>query len=133
MTIAMNRLYRTALAAALTLTTLPEGGGRDRLRVSRGVRPLSSRTIRLKEAVVTGRHLADIGVTKMNLDSVALRQNVTNSLGDLLSQSTPVFIKSYGRGTMATASFRGTAPSHTQVTWNGMKTIRPCSAWSTSR
>lgn len=75
MTIAMNRLYRTALAAALTLTTAS-------LRAANGTvcespeasEPLSSRTIRLKEAVVTGRRLADIGVTKMNLDSVALRR-----------------------------------------------------------
>ena len=92
----MNRLYMTALAAALTLTTAS-------LRAVDGTvcgspeEPLPSRTIRLREAVVTGRRLADIGVTKMNLDSVALRQNVTNSLGDLLSQSTPIFIKSYGQ------------------------------------
>ena len=126
MTIAMNRLYRTALAAALTLTTASLRAADETVCESpEASEPLSSRTIRLKEAVVTGRRLADIGVTKMNLDSVALRQNVTNSLGDLLSQSTPVFIKSYGRGTMATASFRGTAPSHTQVTWNGMKINSP--------
>ena len=126
MTIAMNRLYRTALAAALTLTTASLRAADETVCESpEASEPLSSRTIRLKEAVVTGRRLADIGVTKMNLDSVALRQNVTNSLGDLLSQSTPVFIKSYGRGTMATASFRGTAPSNTQVTWNGMKINSP--------
>ncbi|MCD7936218.1 MAG: TonB-dependent receptor plug domain-containing protein, partial [Tannerellaceae bacterium] len=34
-------------------------------------------------------------------------------------------IKTYGRATLSTASFRGTAPSHTQVTWNGMKINSP--------
>ncbi|MBQ5617995.1 MAG: TonB-dependent receptor, partial [Alistipes sp.] len=31
----------------------------------------------------------------------------------------------YGRATLSTVSFRGTSPSHTQVTWNGMKINSP--------
>lgn len=69
--------------------------------------------------------LSDIGIQQTLLDSVALRENVANSLGDVLAQNTSVFIKSYGRGTLSTASFRGTAASHTQVTWNGMKMNSP--------
>lgn len=71
------------------------------------------------------RKLSDMGVTKTELDSLVLLENISNSLADVLSQKTPVFIKSYGRGTVATASFRGTSPSHTQVLWNGIKINSP--------
>src|SRR5690606_11557352 len=41
-------------------------------------------------------------------------------LGDILQSNTGIFIKSYGQGGLATASFRGTAASHTKVLWNDM-------------
>ncbi|MDR0955265.1 MAG: Plug domain-containing protein, partial [Rikenellaceae bacterium] len=84
------------------------------------------RTIDIEQVVVeAARPLSGIGVQKTALDSVVLRENVTNSLADLLSQNSTLFIKSYGRGTLSTASFRGTAPSHTRVTWNGMTINSP--------
>lgn len=75
--------------------------------------------------VVAKRTLTGIGVQKTVLDTLALRGSVGNSLADVLAQSTSIFIKSYGRATLSTASFRGTAPSHTQVSWNGMKLNSP--------
>ena len=42
-----------------------------------------------------------------------------------LTFNTPVFVKQYGRATLSTVSFRGTGPSHTQVTWNGMRINNP--------
>lgn len=82
--------------------------------------------IDLGQADVAGkRKFEDTGATKTKIDSVVLRENVANSLADVLSQNTSIFIKNYGRGTQATASFRGTAPSHTQVLWNGMKINSP--------
>lgn len=84
------------------------------------------KTFEINEAVITGRQaLEDIGVQKTVLDTFVLRENITNSLADVLSHSSSIFIKSYGRATLSTASFRGTAPSHTQVTWNGMKINSP--------
>lgn len=65
------------------------------------------------------------GVTRTKIDSIVLRESICNTLSEVLSQNTTVFIKSYGRGSLATASFRGTAASHTQVTWNGMKINSP--------
>lgn len=42
------------------------------------------------------------------------------NLGELLSSSIPVFIKTYGgSGNLSTISFRGTNADHTQVNWNG--------------
>lgn len=84
------------------------------------------RTLRTDPVTVRAqRALRDIGAQKTPLDTTVLRENIARSLADVLSQSTSVFIKSYGRGSLATASVRGTAPSHTQVTWNGMKLNSP--------
>lgn len=82
--------------------------------------------LRLDTVTIMGkRPFRDIGTTKTVLDTLILRESITNSLADVLSQSTSIFIKSYGRGTMSTASFRGTSPSHTQVLWNGMNINSP--------
>ena len=59
------------------------------------------------------------------IDSVILVEKISQNLSELLSENTPVFIKSYGRGALATASFRGTDASHTQVTWNGISMNSP--------
>lgn len=59
------------------------------------------------------------------LDSTILEDKANHSLSELLSENTSVFVKSNGRGAMATASFRGTAPSHTQVSWNGISISSP--------
>ncbi len=71
------------------------------------------------------RPLTGIGTQMTELDTLALRDNITKSIADVLSQNSSIFIKSYGRATLSTASFRGTAPSHTQVTWNDMKLNSP--------
>ncbi|MDR2291989.1 MAG: TonB-dependent receptor plug domain-containing protein [Prevotellaceae bacterium] len=80
----------------------------------------------IDSSIVTAqRIIKDIGVQQTKLDTVALRENISTSMADVLTQNTVIFIKSYGRATLSTASFRGTAPSHTQVTWNGMKLNSP--------
>jgi len=63
--------------------------------------------------------------TRSEIDSMALAKSSTVRLSELLSQHTPIYIKEYGRGAMATASFRGTAPSHTKVSWNGLEINSP--------
>ncbi len=75
--------------------------------------------------VMVSRPLSQIGVQRTRLDSTVLRENVALSLADALAVGSNVFIKSYGRATLATASVRGTAPSHTSVTWNGLKLNSP--------
>ncbi len=59
------------------------------------------------------------------VDSFVLVQKINRSLSELLSENTSVFIKSHGRGALATASFRGTAASHVQVEWNGININSP--------
>ncbi len=65
------------------------------------------------------------GMKETQVDTLVLLQKVNLSLSELLSENTPVFIKSHGRGALATASFRGTAASHTQVNWNGININSP--------
>ncbi len=65
------------------------------------------------------------GMKQTRVDSAVLESKVGLSLSDLLSENTSVFIKNHGRGALATASFRGTSPSHTQVNWNGIHINSP--------
>lgn len=71
------------------------------------------------------RPMKDIGVQKTVFDSLALKENIALSMADVLTYNSSVFVKSYGRATLSTVAFRGTSPSHTQVTWNGMKINSP--------
>lgn len=64
-------------------------------------------------------------LSRSEIDTLSLQKLQTKSLAQLISTQSPVFIKSYGRGSSATASFRGTASSHTQVNWNGMSINSP--------
>lgn len=86
----------------------------------------NSRTVHLSDVeVVAHRKLKDAGIEKTVLDTTVLHENISLSMADILSKNSTLFIKSYGRATEATAEFRGTSPSHTQVTWNGMKINSP--------
>ena len=69
--------------------------------------------------------MKDIGVQRTRIDSAVLKENVSLSMADVLAFNSSIFVKSYGRATLSTVSFRGTSPSHTQVTWNGMKINSP--------
>jgi len=54
------------------------------------------------------------------IDSITLQQYQFQSVANLLSQQTPVFIKSYGINGLATLSFRGASAAQSQVYWNGV-------------
>ena len=87
---------------------------------------MTKRVFRLREVTVIGRRpLKDIGVQKTLFDSIALKDNIALSMADVLTFNSSVFVKSYGRATLSTVAFRGTSPSHTQVTWNGMRINNP--------
>ncbi|MCG6187740.1 TonB-dependent receptor plug domain-containing protein [Maribellus maritimus] len=83
-------------------------------------------TIHIEEVkVLAKRKVEEAGLKLTRPDSMARIATLTTSLSELISEYTPVFIKSYGRGSSATASFRGTAATHTQVLWNGMNLNSP--------
>lgn len=85
-----------------------------------------SDTIRIREVRVYGnKPIEEAASLVTHIDTMALQMMKTQTISELLSSYSPVFIKSYGRGSSATASFRGTAPSHTQVYWNGIRLNSP--------
>jgi len=103
------------LAGLLMATPLFSQGIRDSLFFIEAVEVTGQRSSLKEEA----------GVKLTVLDSTILEEKASHSLSELLSENTSVFVKSNGRGAMATASFRGTAPSHTQVSWNGINISSP--------
>jgi iron complex outermembrane receptor protein len=64
-------------------------------------------------------------LSRSQIDTLELKKLQTKSLAELIQATGPVFVKTYGRGSSATVSFRGTASSHTQVNWNGMNINSP--------
>lgn len=87
---------------------------------------LPRKTIRIAPLEVHAtRPLRLSAATRTVIDSSAIAESVNLSLSELLTKHSPIFVKSYGLGSMATVSFRGTAPSHTQVEWNGINVNNP--------
>ena len=82
--------------------------------------------INIPEVKVYGqRPMKEIGVQQTKFDTIALKENIALSMADVLTFNSSIFVKSYGRATLSTVAFRGTSPSHTQVSWNGMKINNP--------
>jgi vitamin B12 transporter len=84
-------------------------------------------TIRIKEVVISSRPVTSDfpGFKKTDIDTAILKNYNHISLGELLTVSSQLFIKSYGSGGSATSSIRGTGASHTQVSWNGINISNP--------
>lgn len=85
------------------------------------VRPFSIPEV----TIYANRPMKDIGVQETKFDSLALKENIALSMADVLTFNSSIFVKNYGRATLSTVAFRGTSPSHTQVSWNGMKINNP--------
>jgi vitamin B12 transporter len=92
-----------------------------------GQHSINEDTIRIKEVIISRRQISsDLpGFRKTCIDTTLLKNYNNISLAELLSLSSPVFIKSYGSGGSATSSLRGTGASHTQVSWNGININNP--------
>ena len=83
-------------------------------------------TLQLQSIQIIGKkNTRNFNESRSEIDSITLAKSSTIRLSELLSQNTSIFIKEYGRGAMATASFRGTAPSHTKISWNGLELNSP--------
>ncbi len=54
------------------------------------------------------------------IDSIVLQQYQQQNLAQLLTQQTPIFIKSYGFNGLATLNIRGASAAQSQVLWNGV-------------
>ncbi len=84
------------------------------------------KSISIREiSVLAKRPIEETGLTKTIIDTLILMKSINSSLSDVLSEATPLFVKTEGRGAMATVSFRGTSPTHTDVLWNGISIKSP--------
>lgn len=84
-------------------------------------------TIQLKEAQVTAPRLSQFssGTKVQTVDSITLARYRSSNLGELLANESPVFVKSYGLGSLATTAFRGGSADHTAILWNGFNLGSP--------
>lgn len=88
--------------------------------------PENPEITQLDEFIITARRpMQEIGVQKTTFDSIVLKENIALSMADVLTFNSSVFVKSYGRATLSTVAFRGTSPSHTNVSWNGLRINSP--------
>ena len=86
----------------------------------------NTKEVQIREVTVYGkRPIKEIGVQQTKFDTLALKENISLSMADVLTFNSSIFVKNYGRATLSTVAFRGTSPSHTQVSWNGMKINNP--------
>ena len=83
-------------------------------------------TLKINEIQISAQRSADeIGLVKTMIDTCVIQASKSESLSELLSENTSVFVKSAGRGALSSVSFRGTSASHTDVLWNGMSIKSP--------
>jgi vitamin B12 transporter len=66
---------------------------------------------------------AGLKIVKIDSTTLSIRQGV--SLATLLSEQTPVFLRSYGPGGLSTLSVRGTNSSQSGIFWNGINLNQP--------
>lgn len=89
-------------------------------------KPDPARTINARGVSISApRRLDTHALEVTTIDSLTIARTRTATLAELLGLYTPLYIKSNGLGSTATASFRGTAPSHTTVEWNGIPINSP--------
>ncbi len=83
-------------------------------------------TIKIQEVEISAkRALKEIAKSSQRIDSLIVSECINESMAELLSEHSPVFIKQAGRGALATVSFRGTSASHTDVLWNDISIKSP--------
>lgn len=65
------------------------------------------------------------GVKTQHIDTLFIQIQQANSVADVLSKYSQIFIKSYGVGGLATAGFRGSSANQTAILWNGFNLQSP--------
>lgn len=91
------------------------------------VRVAADTLVHLREVEVEAQSFrrSDHGARIFQLDTSAIAMLSCNSLAGRLDREAPLFIKSYGPGSLSTLSLRGTGAAHTAVLWNGLPLNSP--------
>ena len=66
-----------------------------------------------------------VGIQHHTIDSALMLSMQGRNVSEYLSMFTPVYIRTYGPGALASASIRGGSAAHTQILWNGMPLNNP--------
>jgi len=66
-----------------------------------------------------------VGIQHHTIDSALMLSLQGRNVSEYLSMFTPVYIRTYGPGALASASIRGGSAAHTQILWNGMPLNSP--------
>lgn len=84
-------------------------------------------TILIKEVEIRGKTIGqdNRGYKTTHIDSSLIGDYNQSTLADLIAENSPIYIKTYGPDGLATPSFRGTGPGHTQITWNNINLNNP--------
>lgn len=84
-------------------------------------------TIPIEEVVIKRKKEIgpSLGYKLVHFDSLTFAVNSLSDIGNLLSSSSSLFIKSYGPGGISTITFRGTNPCQTLITWNDININSP--------
>ena len=83
--------------------------------------------ITLNTIEVTAQRIdfTDIGKHSEHLDTSRIGSLRSSTLAGMLADQTPLYVRSYGNGTLATLGIRGGNASHTQIIWNGVPIRNP--------
>jgi iron complex outermembrane receptor protein len=86
-----------------------------------------SDTVDLQEIAVYGSDLGKyaVGQQVLTFDKKLIMDFSGRSLGDLLQQSSGLYLRQYGEGMVASMTIRGTSAGHTAVFWNGLPVNSP--------
>lgn len=81
----------------------------------------------LEEVIIEAPRVSSLtpGLKITVFDSLTKVNYKQKNLSDVLADESPLFIKSYGLGSLATSSFRGGSAYHTAVLWNGISLSNP--------
>lgn len=121
----MKRLLITALFIPAVFFAVAQESGARPYKVRRDSTGRVSRIDIEQVDVVANRPMKQLGVQQTQIVTRVLHDNIASQMADALKFGTAIYVKEYGRATLSTVAFRGTSPSHTQVTWNGMKINSP--------
>lgn len=83
--------------------------------------------VQLKEVPIRAETFSrsDHGARLFRLDTSRIAMLSSTTLATRLDREAPLFIKSYGPGSLSTLALRGTGAAHTTVLWNGMPLNSP--------
>ena len=120
----IDSLFGRALAGLLLALSTAGGAWAqapaDSARLSRWQHRLGEVRVR-----AVGPERFAVGSTRTELDSTVLAQYRGSNLAEVLQARTPLALKYYGPGQLATIALRGTSAQHTAVLWNGLNIMLP--------